>query len=366
MAKSRWQDVSEGSPCPACGKSDWCSVSTDGAVAHCRRNAKSAVSEGWVRGGTHEDENGQTYTRWRPNVDSGTNEPSPAPSKVKTATPDVLNRVYQILLANVRLDRKTYWQLKNRGLLQREISRGRYGYLDGRRQQAVQAVIDAGLAKHLPWVPGFFKADGRWRFSGPLGIAIPVRNRKGQIVAIKIRVDEPQNGRKYFYASSKKYEGPGSGSPVHVPIHNADGGRKSTEIRITEGELKADVATARTNVLTLGLPGVVAFRKAKPIITRQGAKTVIIAFDADYRKNQAVATSLLEAIEFFSESFDVVVEQWSPSWGKGIDNVLVGGKQPWRLKRRQIDNLIQKLRALTGLKDELKRPAIKISTEEHK
>ena len=361
-----WQNVSEDFPCPACGKPDWCSISSDGAVAHCRRNAKSAVSKGWVYGEAHKDQNGQTYTRWRPTGESERKEPLPAPPKIRSVKPDILHQVYLILLENIRLDRQAYLQLKKRGLSQHEISRGRYGYLDGRRRQAVQAVIDAGLAKHLRRVPGFFKEDGRWRFSGPLGIAVPVRDQKGRIVAIKIRADQPQNGNKYFYASSKKYEGPGPGSPVHVPIHGADDDvRNETAIRITEGELKADIATARTEFLTLGLPGVAAFSKAAPDnLARLHGKTVIIAFDADYRKNPAVSTALLDAIAFFSKSFQVVVEQWPPSWGKGIDDVLVAGRKPRRLRGSQIDGFVRKLRGITGVKKELERPVIEITAEE--
>jgi hypothetical protein len=277
----------------------------------------------------------------------------------------MLDLVYRRLLKNLPLVPEASRQLRQRGLTKREVVHGGYGYLDTKRRLAVQAVIDAGLGKHLPTVPGFYREDGLWRFSGPRGVAIPVRDRHTQIVAIKVRAENPESDRKYSYSSSKKHKGPSPGSPIHVPVHGADDEPMClNEIRITEGELKADIATARTNVLTLGLPGVAAFRKAAPIIKALGGKTVIIAFDADYQKNETVATALCEAIQFFSKGFDVVVEQWPAAWGKGIDDVLVAGKTPRRLKGKKVKSLLRKLKRRANGTTAATRPQILVTTEE--
>ncbi len=47
---SDWRRVSRSNPCPICGKSDWCSVSADGAVALCQRveSPKRIGDAGWL------------------------------------------------------------------------------------------------------------------------------------------------------------------------------------------------------------------------------------------------------------------------------------------------------------------------------
>ena len=93
-----------------------------------------------------------------------------------------------------------------------------------------------------------------------------------------------------FMQESTKHGGPGPGVSVHVPLHSRRS--KQRTVRVTEGELKADIATARTGILTLGLPGVGMFARAVPILQELGAEKVIIAFDADYRHKPAVAAAL--------------------------------------------------------------------------
>ncbi len=50
--RSQWRRVSRSSPCPICGKPNWCLVSTDEAVAICPRISEAAVKDlgeaGWL------------------------------------------------------------------------------------------------------------------------------------------------------------------------------------------------------------------------------------------------------------------------------------------------------------------------------
>jgi hypothetical protein len=99
-------------------------------------------------------------------------------------------------------------------------------------------------------------------------------------------------------------------------------------IRITEGELKADIATALSSVLSVGLPGVGAYLLALPILEALKPTTVLISFDADFRTNTTVANALCNAIGAIrSAGFNVKVETW-PSAHKGIDDLLAAGFQP--------------------------------------
>ena len=55
--------------------------------------------------------------------------------------------------------------------------------------------------------------------------------------------------------------GTSPGSPVHVPLGIV---APALVVRLTEGELKADVCTALDNTPTIGVPGVTQWRGALP------------------------------------------------------------------------------------------------------
>jgi ssDNA-binding Zn-finger/Zn-ribbon topoisomerase 1 len=107
------------------------------------------------------------------------------------------------------------------------------------------------------------------------------------------------------------------------------------DLRITEGEIKADIATNITGTYTISLPGVNLWRYALPVIERERPKRVLIAFDSDkdgtatdYEDGEGkpvdVARNLAQlylAVE--KMGVPVAIETWKPEAGKGIDDVLV-------------------------------------------
>jgi hypothetical protein len=142
-------------------------------------------------------------------------------------------------------------------------------------------------------VPGFYIAERDDRryltLAGAAGLVIPGRNMDGHIVALKVRADDPGDGPKYTTISSAKYGGPSPGAQVHVPLY--DGPRTET-IRLTEGELKADVATTLSGLLTMSVPGVAMWRRALPVLQALRPQRILLAFDADWRTNPHVAQAL--------------------------------------------------------------------------
>ena len=102
--------------------------------------------------------------------------------------------------------------------------------------------------------------------------------------------------------------------------------------RVTEGELKADVATALSiereepSLLTIGLNGPSAFEAAVPAFKALGTETAIVALDSDARENRAVAGALRRAVDGIRESeFAVELETWAggKDGAKGIDDALL-------------------------------------------
>src|SRR5262249_13651611 len=99
-----------------------------------------------------------------------------------------------------------------------------------------------------------------------------------------------------------------------------------TTARLTEGWLKADIATLFSGILTVGLPGVASWRRGIAVLKELGVKTVRLCFDADCRTNATVAHHLAAAVVGLrAEQFTVELEVGDESSGKGIDDVLHAG-----------------------------------------
>ena len=126
--------------------------------------------------------------------------------------------------------------------------------------------------------------------------------------------------------SSSKHGGPSPGAPVHVPLH--DGSTGGT-VRLSEGELKADVATTLSGLLTVSVPGVAMWRRALPVLQALRPQRVLLAFDADWRSNAHVAHALGQtAFALAKSGYEVQVETWEPVLAKGIDDLLLTGHVP--------------------------------------
>lgn len=378
IVDSDWRDVSTDVPCPICGKPDWCSISHDGAKVHCRRTTERRNVRGWIFQSSHFDRAGQDYSVWRRDRAS---ELSTRRSKVaaikakKTKKNDqaaraddvAVSAVYDALLNELKLNREHRRNLRKRGLTNDEIDRRGYRSLDPQTAiAAVRSLVGTSHRKQLSKVPGFIRVNKQWRLAVDRGMLVPVRDNRGRVVELKVRADQAGRGKKrpkYFALSSKKHGGAGAYARVHVPLRS---GRSHKTVRITEGELKADVATAISGTLTLGLPGINSFRLALPVLRKLKPKIVRVAFDADYQTNPTVATALLNAIALYRDSFKVEVEVWPREKGKGIDDILANKHHPTVLRGPKLDKFIRKLETSVGLEARSRLPSIVISPDERR
>jgi P4 family phage/plasmid primase-like protien len=271
------------------------------------------------------------------------------------ADTDTLSLVYNLLLDNLPLEEKHVEQLQARGYgpvgkvgrLARQLG---YRTLGRERARAAYALVKAGLEEKLPTVPGFFvqKKNGRryWTVAGGSGLLIPVRDEKRRIVGLVVRLDDaPKGTGKYRWISSKRYGGPGPVWAPHQPLFEGD----ITEARLTEGPLKADLATHLSGMLTVGLPSVAGWRRAAKTFRTLGVKVVRLAFDADASTNPHVAEALRGAAhDLRSQGFTVRLERWQQAHGKGIDDVLSGSKQPEVLDGEAVLEAVEALVASAG------------------
>jgi hypothetical protein len=255
------------------------------------------------------------------------------------------HKVYEFLLSQLTLSDSHRDNLLGRGIPETEIKARGYKSYPYKRRALVSSCVSK-FGDLLIGIPGFWKDEsGQMQLSGVSGIAIPVRTPKGEIAAVKLRPDNPTDPQsKYVHLSSNpepnkktgevKYPGGTAAKvQVHFPYSNSkfsDG----DDLRITEGELKADIATMLSTVYTCSLPGVGLWREAIPYIESLKPGRVIVCYDSD-KSNQVSPYSDkpfevgLHLSEFYKALKDmgvnVVVEDWDKSLGKGIDDVLADG-----------------------------------------
>ena len=324
MARSKWVRVSKESPCPICKEPDWCSVSADGSVAKCMR-----VEEGSFK--RKADKNGAAYFLHR--LENGRQAEGPAPTALDAEVPpaglDLLHQVYSALLNRLKLTAPHRDNLRGRGLPDEAIDRNGYRTLPVQGRTRIAKELRERFGDTLLQVPGFVvkeKSGQRYiTIAGAAGMLVPVRYLEGRIIALKVRRDDPGNGPKYFYVSSANQGGRGPGSPVHVPLGIAI---PAETVRLTEGELKSDVATVLSGIPTISAPGVSNWRPCLAVLKELVCKTVRLAFDMDARDKPQVGRALLACAEAVTaEGLALELEQWDAAH-KGIDDLLAAGGKP--------------------------------------
>lgn len=303
--------------CPICGKPDWCSVAADGSFAICMRQS---------RGSDRRTRNGGFLHRLRltEEIETRPSRPAPAPSIV--TTPTVRHGVYIRLLEGLFLSGVHAAQLTDRGLSEETITRNLYATVPDARLLA--EVADAVAGEILcSGVPGFWLDRDGWNIAArPGDLLIPVRNIEHQIVGIVMRSED--SARRYRWLSSRDRA---HGAPATASIHYSLR-RSRDEVRfviVTEGVLKADVVLELEHAVdgVIGLPGVAFASAAVEQIVRAlpNLTRARIAFDADFRTNDAVARALhtvISGLNGAGVSTDVMT--WDPAAGKGLDDVLRG------------------------------------------
>lgn len=257
------------------------------------------------------------------------------------ANPELLHETYSLFLGNLRLSETHREGLKRRGLSDRQIGLGGFRSVPGTERLAVCQRLSALLspqhgADALSSVPGFYRReDKKLSCTGSSGFFVPTLGPDGLIQALQIRLDNPIDGGKYVWFSSKNRGGAGPGAPLGFPIgpnyecfnETARWGLK--EIRITEGILKAFVATAKDGIPTIGLPSATITKNFFEFVDSHfpnpyTSPVFTIALDADKTTNATVAIAQKKLYSCLKDKeYKARILDWDATDGKGIDDVLV-------------------------------------------
>lgn len=341
-------------PCKHCQRGDErCWTAPPGPSSGCyRTNSGDGIQK--------QDSAGATYWLYDPTPAAERNGHAghaKAKASPKRAPLGVRAAVYGAVLAirNFKLADAHRAGLVRRGLADREIDRLGYrsmppaNYL--RSEMASFVAKACGRDKVLA-TPGFYvRESGELSIAGGEGLIVPVRTVKAQTAALYIRSDNPgDDGPKYYLLSSAKRGGPSAESTTHVPLGIAG---PLEVVRLTEGALKADVATSLSGLPTVGVPGVGNWKSAIAALKALGAKTVRLAYDADWKVKKEVARALVDCYRaLIAAGFIVAIETWDEADGKGIDDVLAAGKSPDVLEGDDARAIMDRVSAIAGMPPE--------------
>lgn len=324
-----WVDAAASRPCPVCGGASWCQTARDGATVLCKRvsSARGRVNRAGVEFYIHHlaDRPGARVAR------SSSSAPT-APS-VQRAEAVTLDAGYRALLGALTLDATDLDALRARGLTDAAIAEAGYRTLPAQGRARLARVVFDALGDAAVGVPGVVQRAeaGRswWSIAGVPGVVIPCRDLAGRIVALKVRRREAGEGPRYLYLTSARAGGPAAACVLHVPVRARAILETAGPVRlvVTEGELKADVASELLGAPVVSVPGVGAWRMAVEAARTLRPRSVAVALDADARTNRTVAgaqRSLVDALR--AEGHRVELWTW-PARFKGLDDYCAAARR---------------------------------------
>lgn len=229
------------------------------------------------------------------------------------------NAVYQRLLSLLSLSDIHLRNLRKRGLSNEAIQRNCYRsvpLVTEVRQSIVKKLLDEFK---LYGIPGFYTDyNGTWDMYCKSGILIPVRNAAKKIQGLQLRLDDTSN-RKYRWLSSNYFQNGAKAEPwVHVT-----GNIHSTSAYITEGPLKADVASHLSgDRLFIAIPGINCTERLPDVLKSMSIIRVAEALDMDKLVKPEVSKAV-ETIRNIVQScgIEYVPFKWDSQY-KGIDDYL--------------------------------------------
>lgn len=251
------------------------------------------------------------------------------PPEPECAPPHVLATAYELFIYGMKLSDEHRQSIRSRGLPDPWIDLAGYRTFVPTDLRESMLRVWRAYKTSMTKIPGFFtNKEQKIECAGKDGILIPVRRNDASIAALRIRLDKPFAGTKYLWFSSSGKGGPSCGAPCHVPL----GEMRDDVVRVTEGEFKADVCTLRTGLLTVSVPGATNIGHLLSTLQTIGPRRVVLAWDADKNEKKEVAGRpvnhvarglQMAALHLSQAGYEVMIEDWDASIGKGIDDVLV-------------------------------------------
>ncbi len=331
--------ASRKTPCLVCGGTSWpCSYLPDRSIRFCgnvRSDKPDSLGETWL----HFADDSGAYS-----------PPARVVKPVRSPAPQVASvahrhKVYSAMLDSLTLSAHRRDNLLGRGLTPELIEAN--GYRNTPTTDESDALADSLSHLGLEGVAGFFFMRGAWhlRWCRPAGFFVPYRDFDGNIRGMMWRFDEPVGKAKYRWLSSDP-EDVGDrgnikfpmGASSHAPLHFARPEliASSSDIWLTEGALKSDVASFLLNVPFIAAGGVSQFGNdfGERFKQRFPEHRAVVAFDRDWhtgrngKPNLHVRRALDNLVsQLVAARVPYVVRRWDGP-EKGIDDLALALSQP--------------------------------------
>ena len=243
----------------------------------------------------------------------------PQPKLYPTKPVEERDAVYKRLLEYLPLSDIHLHNLKKRGLPLEAIQKNYYRSIPLMSEVRQSIVKKLAMEYDLRGIPGFYTSkDNQWDMYCKSGILIPVRDLSNKIQGMQIRLDDTSN-RKYRWLSSSYFNNGTKAEPwVHVT-----GNIHSTSAYVTEGPLKADVASCLSGgKLFIAIPGINCTEGLPEVLKQLGIIRVAEALDMDKLIKPEVSAAV-ETIRKIVQScgIEYVPFKWNSRF-KGIDDYL--------------------------------------------
>lgn len=226
--------------------------------------------------------------------------------------------VYEDFLRQLPLYRRHALDLQRRGFTKKQVIKNLYRSLPDEKERRDEIASTLASKYDLTGIRGFRKKNGKWECFYVPGYLIPFRDAKGRIQALQIRTNK--GDPKYLFFGFRD-SGIDHSTPVHVV--NADAARRTRSAWVTEGPLKADVASLFFDACFVASPGVSSWRSLIPVLESFDLEEVVQAFDRDQDENPAVKKCVEKFEEEITDRFRTCRAKWPPEYGNGLDDALM-------------------------------------------
>jgi hypothetical protein len=266
---------------------------------------------------------------------------------------EIIDSSYKRVIRETSLDVSHFQQLLDRGISEESIKDNGYVTFSGVEEEKVNLGLkikdEVGNCSFV--VPGIFRANGENNSNIPVlntnqGLGIPSRDYTGRLKGFRIRTEGP-GGKKYLHLSSKKFGGPSIVNSVHFPRKY----NNEEEVFLTEGPLKADVATELMGSLVLATQSITATECLKTDLKGLGVRRVVVAYDKDLETNAAVARATAKTMRLLLGcGYEVGVATWEID-EKGIDDAIKAGGVIDTLEVDEAKEYLEKVFLKLGLRE---------------
>jgi transcription elongation factor Elf1 len=233
--------------------------------------------------------------------------------------PEERHRIYLTMLEMLTLHDNHKINLRERGLPDKMIDGNMYRSMPESWLERKTIAQRLSETFNLSGMPGFFTKNCEWQLYGKPGILIPVCTKCNLIQGLQIRLNDAGN-KKFRWLSTNGFD---NGTKINGYIH-VSGDTSSDTLYITEGPLKADVASYLAGgALFAGLTGVNAVQYLPEVIKSLNPRRIVECLDMDKLANSEVRKALhkLQSIAVpLCEEYKPFY--WSESL-KGIDDYLL-------------------------------------------